>query len=550
MMLRGTVVLAALLAPLACGPNKAPTSGTKVIGPDARPAKAGEWENTVAIMYDGALWCTGTLVAPKLVITAGHCVKGYEGNKDRFSIYRGLGEADQRFDGQYKVTKLAAHPAYNHDLSGWSDSAYMVLDKEVADIPLVPVATDLEELRILLQPGMKSTLVGFGVHDNGTHASGEKYIGTANVKYDHASEVFIGDSQGDGCNGDSGGPAFGQLPNGEWRVYGITSRGPSPCGADRWPGVWSLMHNHVCWIEQDSGVKIPGNTIDCNATPATLDDSQLAALNFLALCQDPALSGGQKRTIEALKVVFAAQRGGRSRDVTCEDLTNYLGKTTSLDLSKTMVNDLSPLAPFTQLESLAVEDAQVKDLRPLAHMSHLRVLHAGWNDVADFTPLAGLEARGLKIKGKAMQRPSWDFTKSDFLKMCNAAKGDDVSIRATVPDDHERDSISPANLQSVRAIKKMLCYAQTWCDCNDANQQLFQTRYLDLSNLPELTSLEPLKGVSSLQYLKIGKTGVTDFATLSTLENLRTLDVTGLSMSDHSAVADLERENGLRMTGP
>src|SRR5687767_13978296 len=43
-----------------------------VIGGAAAPA--GKWPYTVAVMWSGEQGCTGTLVAPTVVITAGHCV--------------------------------------------------------------------------------------------------------------------------------------------------------------------------------------------------------------------------------------------------------------------------------------------------------------------------------------------------------------------------------------------------------------------------------------------------------------------------------------------
>jgi secreted trypsin-like serine protease len=45
-----------------------------VIGGAAAPA--GKWPDTVAVLWDGEQQCTGTLVAPNVVITAGHCVIG------------------------------------------------------------------------------------------------------------------------------------------------------------------------------------------------------------------------------------------------------------------------------------------------------------------------------------------------------------------------------------------------------------------------------------------------------------------------------------------
>src|SRR5687768_15901989 len=48
------------------------TTESPVIGGTAAPA--GKWPDTVAVMWGGEQGCTGTLVAPTVVVTAGHCV--------------------------------------------------------------------------------------------------------------------------------------------------------------------------------------------------------------------------------------------------------------------------------------------------------------------------------------------------------------------------------------------------------------------------------------------------------------------------------------------
>ena len=55
-----------------------------------------------------------------------------------------------------------------------------------------------------------------------------KNISTS-IPYDALSEIAVGGGGKDSCNGDSGGPVYGQLKTGEWRVYGVTSRGGA-CG--------------------------------------------------------------------------------------------------------------------------------------------------------------------------------------------------------------------------------------------------------------------------------------------------------------------------------
>lgn len=57
----------------------------------------------------------------------------------------------------------------------------------------------------------------------------------------------------DSCRGDSGGPimakSWGTDDNKpKWISVGIVSFGPSPCGQEGWPGVYTKVHDFMSWI--------------------------------------------------------------------------------------------------------------------------------------------------------------------------------------------------------------------------------------------------------------------------------------------------------------
>lgn len=82
---------------------------------------------------------------------------------------------------------------------------------------------------------------------------------TCNSIY-RAARVNLGDSQlcaggekgKDSCRGDSGGPLMTIFtdkdgePN--WYAVGVVSFGPSPCGMEGWPGVYTRVSKYVSWI--------------------------------------------------------------------------------------------------------------------------------------------------------------------------------------------------------------------------------------------------------------------------------------------------------------
>lgn len=523
--------LGAFWALAACGGSTEPSaSDTSVVGPDIRPAQAGEWQSAVAIRHLGSEHCTGTLVAPKLVITASHCVA--DTNASTYKVHFGNGN-ESDFDARgVRVTKVGASPHYRNDVGGNADVAYMVLERPVTDQQIIPVATDPEELRQLFKPGNKGTLVGFGIHDNSTGASGRKYVGPATIRWHTGNEIWMGGTAGDGCNGDSGGPVYGQLPSGEWRVYGVTSRGPSPCGNDAWPGIWGLMHWHLCWVQKASGETIPSSTLDCSG-PA--EASAGAEQSLEGLCRDASLPAATKRTIHALKVVYAEETSSlqdTAASVSCEALAQWAASTRKLDLSRALLSDLSPLAHFPQLENLAIEDNTVARLDPIADLGNLKVLRMGWNDVSDFSVLDGRMRAGLRVRGRGLQRPSVDFQSQSFERVCNEAQQGHAS----------------ADLKaSVNAIKAYVAYGRDR-GCAVAANLLKGMRYMDLTDL-DVRTLEPLRGASGVQYLRLRGLTIQDLSPLADMESLRVLDIDGAVLGDRAPLAQLVEDNGLQIIG-
>ncbi len=250
------LVSCALMAVIsvACGEAGQQNSESKVYGGSAVPK--GGWQSTVALSSSGSMYCSGTAISPYVVISAAHCAVGKKASS--VTVYVGDGKDGGYVRGQYEVAKIVASPDYNGNTG--NDISYLVL-KTPLDLPesaFVPVLTNPLEIKELLSVNAKAHIVGFGLR-NGNEFGLKYEVDTSVVKnistslsYDAASEIAIGGGGKDSCNGDSGGPVYGQLKTGKWRVYGITSRGGA-CGTG---GIYGLMHANICWIQKDSGINL------------------------------------------------------------------------------------------------------------------------------------------------------------------------------------------------------------------------------------------------------------------------------------------------------
>lgn len=206
--------------------------------PAANTAARCQWPTVVA-MRAGEAKCSGVLVAPDVVLTAGHCLaEGMPGK--------------MRFGESFSPTARAIDVAQCWRLDPSHDQPPAALDLGVCE--LVAAATDLAATPILTEceataiaEGETAVVVGYGLEAAGGTYGTKRYAFTRMQSDLEGDGTFlVGDGQVGGCDGDSGGPAFVQLSDGSWRVAGIISGGPT-CGEG--PSRYVAPHVHTAWLE-------------------------------------------------------------------------------------------------------------------------------------------------------------------------------------------------------------------------------------------------------------------------------------------------------------
>jgi len=236
-----------------------------IVGGDTVPP--GTWPDAVAVIGERGA-CTGTLVAPDVVITAGHCA---ELNPTAVIV----GTTDYTKGGtRIAVDKAVAHP----DWATTYDLAVIVLHEPVAIAPR-PIGTACTLAGV--SAGTPVHLVGFGVTD----AAGR---GTSSVLHEaiapvidpdcaHGNgcmpavapggELIAGGDGTDSCFGDSGGPVYLDTPRGTFAIAAV-SRGvahaDTPCGAG---GIYVRTDKLVSWIADTAERDIARDPCDDDAPP-------------------------------------------------------------------------------------------------------------------------------------------------------------------------------------------------------------------------------------------------------------------------------------------
>lgn len=204
---------------------------------------------------DGDRWCcSGTLVAPNLVVTAGHC-------DDAGCSSRVLFGDDTDSEGSGRVVRVDeahVHPEYVQD--GASDLTALVLSESIDDVPPRGIAP-----REALDGAEVVRLVGFGNVDVfASHGYGVKRVvdvplASSDPRFGADPELeFVAGApflDRDSCTGDSGGPAY-VAADGDWLLAGATSRATSssvrPCGDG---GIYERMHAFASWLQSIPGAQ-------------------------------------------------------------------------------------------------------------------------------------------------------------------------------------------------------------------------------------------------------------------------------------------------------
>lgn len=238
---------------------------TEVVG-GAQVAE-GSWPDAAGVMEGNSVVCTGVLVAPNLVLTAGHC------SGDITAVI--LGTNDYTTGGEIiNVTREIAYPRW------WQsyDAAILVLERDATIAPRTIADGCIRDTYTV--DGAAVAIVGYGAIDE----QGRRYTSELREAFTTVTdadcsavergcvssispggEIGAGGMGIDSCYGDSGGPLYLLTPSGDFLV-GLTSRAWDDVRIDcAEGGIYVRPDALIPWIETETGVDLPEAT--CNLAP-------------------------------------------------------------------------------------------------------------------------------------------------------------------------------------------------------------------------------------------------------------------------------------------
>ncbi len=348
-------------------PHATPTS-TPVIGGD--DAMAGKWPDVAAVNEGGQQVCSGTLIAPTVVITAGHC-----NSADLDSVL--IGTSSLARAGEGETIAIMKHIPYANS-QNTIDVTVLVLAQPSTKTPR-KIATGWAKLDI--KNAAKVAIVGFGAVDRAGPVpfnQQEQFVNElqeatttitdANCTTNAANgcnslaapdgELGAGGMGIDTCPGDSGGPLYLVTDYGTF-LAGVTSRSYSD--AMFWcseGGIYARPDKVIDWIEETAGVKVgrgpepafmPMTAVRGNAaetvieandpktdqhtyaitTPPGHGTAKIRADGTLRVCTDPGVAGQDAMTVSITDANDPARALSVKIPITIEDGTP--GESCSVD---------------------------------------------------------------------------------------------------------------------------------------------------------------------------------------------------------------------------
>jgi secreted trypsin-like serine protease len=283
--------------------------------------------------------CTGTLIAPDRVLTAGHCLDDF--TPENFRVHIGAATNPGVTDGGVQARGFAIEPRFKESFPfahrspqnaiAQYDVGIVLLAQPVTGVTPVKLGTVADE-----KVGTTGSLFGYGIHTSSPRdfsvslRTGEMTIipaskcAKAYPKAIIASEICTQDLKSkrapfvQPCPGDSGGPTLVHTASGPVQI-GITSWGPevkdNKCGVKALPAVAMRVSSFLDFINDPSPVIEPFPTGDA-PYPTVSGDAKVGAT---LTCNLPPL-GGSPATVSYRwmwnnKVISRAKTATATRDM-------------------------------------------------------------------------------------------------------------------------------------------------------------------------------------------------------------------------------------------
>lgn len=397
-LIKNVLLTLILLGQMACGNYQEFTGQERRLitnsifgGEQLDSLKNPEYDFTVAISYRDQIHCSGSLIAPNFILTAAHCLLPiqFPGRYPDFiqetKIHFGNGVEGGDFshysaNKTYEIIDIHVHPSYlgHVNFRGNFDLALLELKRPVKNItPASLPKSEQDELQFFNEYD-QFKLIGHGLREHAFEYRrqslerelrvGRRYSLKLPLVSKTSTEVWLAKENKTACTGDSGGPLTIKDDKEQVVQIGVSSRIVGPCGGKRSQTIYSRVFHSRCWIKSVT------NTYNKDTHERILTCPEF---------------NGKQHTINVLNQIH-------------KDKGKSVLEITSIDLSGRLINDLSPLVVYKNLERINLEDNLIFNADSLLELHKLQFVKLAKNYLEnDFFERADL--KGIFASGKFEQ---------------------------------------------------------------------------------------------------------------------------------------------------
>lgn len=221
---------------MSCAPSPAPPKQEAPSLQTAAPQAIINGQGDLSQPAIGALvvqrrssFCTGTLIAKQVVVTAAHCVDAISRyGLSNVTFRTDFTDPNRKFRSEYhELLQVANHPKYTRGSGANYDIAVLILKKKVQNVTTIPASKSPMDQKWI---GSNVKVVGYGLIQTqpSNRSADQKYAADIPLfridtrSFIHYDNKTPKDQRKSACHGDSGGPAL-YMVDGKMRVLGVTS---------------------------------------------------------------------------------------------------------------------------------------------------------------------------------------------------------------------------------------------------------------------------------------------------------------------------------------